>query len=669
MANLAKLKVLLEAESSKLRSELEKTNRKLSQFSKRAQKTANGISSAFKGIVITAAVAGTVAAFKKLIDQADELSKLSTRLGAPVEELSRLQHAADLTDVSFQTLGKSMAKASRNISEAATGTGEALTAFQDLGVSAEKLKALRPDQQFAILADALKEVDNQSKKIEIVQKIFGRGGNELLTLLDEGSAGLRKMGEESDRLGKTVSTKLAKSSEQFNDNLTRMQGALFGVANEIVENVLPQFSDMSDDLVKGLPDAVAVALIALRTLVLGFRVVSAAGTKLQSKFKNLAADIGEALGLEAGPRLLRQQAEENAKEAGAAIDVLIDKAEALKASVDNLGKGSQALVKKLEPAKGSTLADVRGDTLGLADKKKALEIDKEALKLKQRSEQLTAQFRTDSEKFIQIDNELADLLARKAISQDTYNRALADANIQYTVLGKVEEARTNVLESLTTKQDEYNQAIADAKLAFDANAISAEQYATAVANAFNKLKEKTEEVNEGLKITEEFAAQAARNIQDSFADFLFDPFEDGLKGMLGNLADTLRRMAAEILANAALKAALEYLGSIGGSSSSGTGGAVSGIISAALGAIGGGTAADGARVKAGQPFLVGERGPELFIPNTQGVIEPNAARMGGETTVNVTVNGIRDEGGLRATANQIAGQAGSAVQRARQRNG
>src|SRR5699024_8373188 len=46
----------------------------------------------------------------------------------------------------------------------------------------------------------------------------------------------------------------------------------------------------------------------------------------------------------------------------------------------------------------------------------------------------------------------------------------------------------------------------------------------------------------------QFAKQAANNMQDAFADFLFDPFQDGLKGMLGSFVDTLRRMAAQALA-------------------------------------------------------------------------------------------------------------------------
>lgn len=45
-----------------------------------------------------------------------------------------------------------------------------------------------------------------------------------------------------------------------------------------------------------------------------------------------------------------------------------------------------------------------------------------------------------------------------------------------------------------------------------------------------------------------YAEQAARNMQDAFADFLFDPFRDGLKGMLKGFIDIVRRMVAEAAA-------------------------------------------------------------------------------------------------------------------------
>jgi phage-related minor tail protein len=49
----------------------------------------------------------------------------------------------------------------------------------------------------------------------------------------------------------------------------------------------------------------------------------------------------------------------------------------------------------------------------------------------------------------------------------------------------------------------------------------------------------------------------------------------------------------------------------------------------------GGTRAKGGPVSSGQTYMVGERGPELFVPGRSGSIVPNGA-MGGD--VNVVVN-------------------------------
>ncbi len=48
----------------------------------------------------------------------------------------------------------------------------------------------------------------------------------------------------------------------------------------------------------------------------------------------------------------------------------------------------------------------------------------------------------------------------------------------------------------------------------------------------------------------------------------------------------------------------------------------------------GGARAAGGPVDAGTPYLVGEQGPELFVPGASGAIAPNAA-LGGGITLNV----------------------------------
>ncbi len=98
-----------------------------------------------------------------------------------------------------------------------------------------------------------------------------------------------------------------------------------------------------------------------------------------------------------------------------------------------------------------------------------------------------------------------------------------------------------------------------------------------------------------------------------------------------------------------------------------------------LGGVGGGGAAPanravGGPVSAGTPYLVGENGPELFIPSNSGQIQPNGRMGGGGVTVNQSINistGVAQT--VRAeVANlmpQIAQTAKAAVAEAKMRGG
>lgn len=56
------------------------------------------------------------------------------------------------------------------------------------------------------------------------------------------------------------------------------------------------------------------------------------------------------------------------------------------------------------------------------------------------------------------------------------------------------------------------------------------------------------------------------------------------------------------------------------------------------------TFADGGRPPVGRPSIVGERGPELFVPGASGTIIPNHAMGGANVTVNVDASGSKAEG-------------------------
>lgn len=120
--------------------------------------------------------------------------------------------------------------------------------------------------------------------------------------------------------------------------------------------------------------------------------------------------------------------------------------------------------------------------------------------------------------------------------------------------------------------------------------------------------------------------------------------------------DDLKKVALSAMAqiaSASLRAAFSSLGGTG--QGGGIGGLLSGAISSLLGLPG---RATGGPVSAGRGYMVGERGPELFVPESGGRIERLASGGGGGRDVRVSIAlsspAAGDPAVLRQSARQIA---------------
>lgn len=196
---------------------------------------------------------------------------------------------------------------------------------------------------------------------------------------------------------------------------------------------------------------------------------------------------------------------------------------------------------------------------------------------------------------------------------------------------KTEEAKKEVVKKEEVLLTPDRAALAAGAMANWAREIENDLIAASIEfsdQLYNDLQQTVGEIAEAIPevseepftVMQEFAKQAAANIQSSFADFLFDPFENGLRGMLSGFLNVIRRMIAEVAASA-------ILNSIFGGYR-GKGGVMGAFADALL------PRAMGGPVSANTPYIVGERGPELFVPGTSGGIVPNnKLGMGGGVTV------------------------------------
>jgi phage-related minor tail protein len=152
--------------------------------------------------------------------------------------------------------------------------------------------------------------------------------------------------------------------------------------------------------------------------------------------------------------------------------------------------------------------------------------------------------------------------------------------------------------------------------------------------------------------------------------------KEALASFFTSVADMFLDMAAQIIAKmitmAILNQILGVLPGIGGAGS-GTlalssnpnvgaymgGGGIEGITMGTFG----GAMAKGGPVSSGQTYMVGERGPELFVPGRSGTIVANDKMGGGSTNVvvNVDAKGSSVEGNEQG-ANQLGRVISAAVQ-------
>ncbi len=257
MANsvIGALRINLGLDSAQFQDGLKNAQSRLSKFGATVRQGAM-----VAGAAMTAAGAAMGLAVKNVLDRADDMAKAAQKIGIPVDELSRLRHAADLSGVAFDGLQGSMRRLSANMDEAFTkGTGAAADAFNRLGISLTNADGtMRSSSEVLVdLSAVFQTMPDGAEKTALAMDLMGRAGADMIPLLNGGADALRGMMDEADKLGIVITPEMAKNAERFNDNLTRLQALLGGLVTMIAADLaepLANFTDWLVEMGKGFAD-------------------------------------------------------------------------------------------------------------------------------------------------------------------------------------------------------------------------------------------------------------------------------------------------------------------------------------------------------------------------------------------------------------------------------
>lgn len=593
---LARVSVDLDANTVKFQQGLDKAGKKAQSWRKQTERQISGVAQAFKGFI--AGYAG-LRGFQAIIDSTAKTQAAMKQLEATIKSTGGVigLNAKQLSSMADEYQKLSTFDSSEIVNGMALlGTFTNITgqAFVDttkaaLDMSAKMGQSLKTSviQLGKALNDPIKGV---SALAEVGVSFTAQQKEQIKTLV------------ESNQLYKAQGVILAELNKEFGGSAAAAADTLGGAMTQLrnafsdllaTDDGMPAVVDNVRELTQVLqdPKTKQAADLLISTLVAGFSklVEGSAGAlqmisrlfgavfssedeipALQNRLDDLNAQMASLVetqrigGVVAGDRVALLQEE-------------INKTERLLRIQTELRNDRWTAARSApEPAAGVMLSPgTAGDFQGSkkATDKVALHKKAYSANLAEANAILDAAVAKTKERMEQAEKDVEAMLEREADAMASV------AQIKYDLLDDEGKA----LEDLKAKYLELQEAVR-------AGVITQEE-AAAISGAL------AEKFEEGTDTMSEFAIQAARNMQSAFANFLFDPFQGGLRGMLTGFIDTIRRMSAELIASQIF----DWLGSKDGGS---------GI----LGKLGGffaGAKDAGGPIPAGQFALVGERGPEL----------------------------------------------------------
>ena len=228
--------------------EFDDAEKQADQFGDELDKTAKDADSAkgkFQklGSVVKGIGVGVGVAF------ADEMITQSTVTGMTVESLQAYNYAADLVDVSMETLTGSMAKQIKSMSTARKGTGSIAEAYDQLGVKVTDSNGKLRDGEkvYWEVIDALGKVTNETERDAIAMQILGKSAQDLNPLIAQGSEGIAALTDEAQRMGAVLSEDSISKLGAFDDSVQRLKQGSEAAQRVMGTVLLPQLQTLADD--------------------------------------------------------------------------------------------------------------------------------------------------------------------------------------------------------------------------------------------------------------------------------------------------------------------------------------------------------------------------------------------------------------------------------------
>lgn len=181
-----------------------------------------------------------------LIEWGDQIGKSAKRIGITAEEFQKLSFAARRSGATTETVERAFKRMSSTIYDTGLGLKTAEDALKAVGLTFAEINNRSPEQQFAMIAKNLNNIEDATTRAAVAQDIFGRAGTDILPMLND----YANLSAELENMGGIMTDKAVAAAEDFKDSMENLDITIKSiVANsglvEWLSDVASAFSDVA----------------------------------------------------------------------------------------------------------------------------------------------------------------------------------------------------------------------------------------------------------------------------------------------------------------------------------------------------------------------------------------------------------------------------------------
>ena len=202
------------------------------------------------GLAAAGAATALAALVKVNVDFMDKLDKTSSKLGIETDFLQNMRFAAEQTGVKVEALDMGLQRFIRRAAEAASGTGEAKRAFEQLGIQLKDSNGNLRGVELLMndVADGIMNTADSAEQVRLAFKFFDSEGVSLVNTLKNGSKGLKEFKTEAENLGLIISKESIKKAAMFADSLNILKKQFTAITANLTAAFIPILQDASTQL-------------------------------------------------------------------------------------------------------------------------------------------------------------------------------------------------------------------------------------------------------------------------------------------------------------------------------------------------------------------------------------------------------------------------------------